>query len=124
VTGLWPTLGSDVVGSFLSPGGAQTTAAVSALNLDWTVPTASNAYPNFWASVGIVTAATANGPEEATLNTSWNTPTVSGTSYSETFDPSPYSVASEALSAEAARNVQLGWAADGEFYTSTWQYNN
>ncbi|WP_260858976.1 cell wall anchor protein [Paraburkholderia sp. BCC1885] len=120
----WPTLGSDVVSGFLSAGGSQTTAAISALNLDWTVPTTSNAYPNFWASVGIVTAATANGPEEAALNTSWNTPTVTSTSYSETFNPSPYSVASEALSAEAARNVQLGWAADGEFYTSTWQYNH
>lgn len=120
----WPTLGSDVVSSFLTSGGSQTTAAISTLNLDWTVPAANDAYPNFWASVGVVTAATANSPEEAYLNTDWNTPTTSGTSYSETFNPSPYSVASEALSAEAARNVQFGWQADGEIYTSTSQYNN
>jgi hypothetical protein len=75
-------------------------------------------------SVGIVTATTANSPEEAYLHTDWNMPTVSSTSYSETFNPSPYSVTSEALSAEAARNVQLGWQTDGEFYTSSWQYNN
>jgi glucoamylase len=120
----WPTLGSDVVSSFLTSGGPQTTAAVSALNLDWTVPAAGTAYPNFWASVGVATAATATSPEEAYVNTDWNTRTVSDNTYSETFSSSPYNVTSETLSAEATRNVQLGWQADGELYTGTWQYNN
>jgi len=120
----WPTLASDVLSSFLTSGGSQTAAALSSLNLDWTVPRTSVAYPNFQSSVGVVTSATAYGPQEAYVNADGKTPTVTGNTYSETFSVSPFNVTNEALSAEVSRNVQLGWQADGEFYNSTFQNNN
>jgi hypothetical protein len=114
----WQTLGSNVTSNFLTAGGSEA-GALSSLDLDWTVPANSPAYPNFWTSVGVVQAAMQYASQEAYSNADWNTPTSSGNgSYSETFTSNP-GVTLEALSAEVSRQVQLGRQADGEYYTNT-----
>lgn len=47
-----------------------------------------------------------------------------GALYSETFNPSPCSITSEALSTEAVRNAQPGGQADGEIHTVAWRYHS
>ncbi|MDF3095092.1 cell wall anchor protein [Burkholderia semiarida] len=124
----WQTLGSDVIANFLTAGGSATTSALSSLKLDWTVPASSAAYPNFWTSIGAVQAAVVNNgvqiaPQEAYSVFDWGTQIANGSSYSETLTTQSGATL-EGLNAEVSRNVQLGWNADGLYYTNTWQYSN
>ncbi|WP_262390118.1 carboxypeptidase-like regulatory domain-containing protein [Burkholderia arboris] len=122
----WQTLGSDVIANFLSPTGSQATAPLSTLNLDWQAPATSGTYPNVWSAIGVVQSATQFAPQEAYSIFDWDTPTLNGSTYSESFPGSthfPY-VTQEGLAAESAREVQLGWQVDGDYYINRWVYRH
>jgi hypothetical protein len=132
----WQTIGSDVISNLLTPGGAgASTASPNApANLtaviDWSAPSANLAYPGSWASVNSQGAGEfLNGVEtyQAQPYDAMNVtaPTVNGTSYSTTV--SRYVDQLTGISnanAESAVQVQLGWQADGQYYSNIWQYNN
>lgn len=133
----WPTLGSDVIADLLTPGGAgamtvQTSQAgkTPSAVIDWTVPSAALSYPNTWVQVYSqsgerFTNGTQTYQAQAYGVMNWASPTIKGTTYS-----SPISLyvdqltAATTMDAQAAAQVQIGWQADGRYYTSTWQYNN
>lgn len=133
----WPTLGSDVIANLLTPGGAgaktvETTLAgkVPSATIDWTVPSAALSYPNTWVRVDSqsgeqFTNGTQTYQAQAYGVMNWSRPTISGTNYT-----SPISLYVDQLTAgtniyaQAAAQVQIGWQADGRYYSSTWQYKN
>jgi hypothetical protein len=122
----WQTLGSDVVSNFLTSGGSETTAALTSLNVDWTVPTAiqGTSLPNFGVTIGAVanpsTSVVANHGYYSTYS---GAPTISGTTYSAALTAGTgSSIVSEALSSETKRFVKLGWQADGLYYSNQWVY--
>jgi hypothetical protein len=132
----WQTLGSDVIANLLTPGGANASTASSSspsssiATIDWTVPSATLAYPNPWVSVN------SQGAEQFSSNVetyqaqpydvvNWATPTVSGANYSSVISNYVDQLtAGPNTSMESAVQVQLGWQADGEYYSNTWQHNN
>jgi hypothetical protein len=132
----WQTLGSDVIANLLTPGGSGASTAASnstastKATIDWTVPSASAAYPNSWVSVNSQGAAQyASGVETYEAQpydvTSGTTPTISGTTYSATVSGYVDQLTAAANAAvESAAQVQLGWQAGGGYYVNTWQYNN
>ncbi len=123
----WQTLGSDVIANFLTPGGSQTAAALTSIDLDWTAPTFLGhaiPVPNFVVGIGAVTSATGTAPQEAYSHGLSIAPTaLSPSSFSETFSVAGGSVTTEALSAEALRYVKLGWqSGDGIYFANEWVY--
>ena len=133
----WPTLGSDVIGNLLTPGGAGAMTVVTAqaggvpsATIDWTVPSAAQPYPNTWVQVSSQSgeqfkngALTYQAQSYGMMN--WASPTIKGTSYSSTISHYVDQLtAGTNIYAQAAAQVQIGWQADGRYYTSTWQYNN
>lgn len=130
----WQALGSDVISNLLTPGGTGASTAsssgISSATIDWTVPSASLAYPNAWVSINSQGAAqfssgvqTYQAQPYDVMN--WATPTVNGTTYSSTVSNYVDQLTSTAnAAAESAVQVQLGWQADGEYYTNTWRYGN
>ncbi|MCX4146902.1 MULTISPECIES: cell wall anchor protein [Paraburkholderia] len=132
----WQTLGSDVIANLLTPGGSGTTTASSGqgastkATIDWTVPSVSGIYPNSWVSLDSQGAGTYTSGVETyqaqpydVMN--WATPTVSGTTWSSTVSRYVDQLtAAPNAAVESAVQVQLGWQADGEYYSNTWQYNN
>ncbi|WP_233827696.1 cell wall anchor protein [Paraburkholderia sp. ZP32-5] len=121
----WQTLSNDVIANYLTPGGSGTQSAPGmSASLDWTIP-ASSLYPNFWASINSLGVAQAGIPGTTYDATVW------GASTGNT--PSPFTfntpftdvlTSTAAATAEQTVQVQLGWQADGEYYTNTWQYGN
>jgi len=120
----------------LTPGGANASTAssntpsTSTTTIDWTVPSATLAYPNPWVSLNSQGAELfSNGVETIPAQpydvTNSATPTVSGTTYSSAVSGYVDQLtAAPNVSAESAAQVQLGWQADGEYYTNTWQFSN
>ncbi|RDU95145.1 carboxypeptidase regulatory-like domain-containing protein [Trinickia dinghuensis] len=130
----WPTLGTDVVASLLTPGGSgastATATAASFANIDWSVPSTSLSYPNTWVQInsqgaGVFTNGVQTFQSQPYDIMNGNAPKISGTTYSSTVANyvDQLTSATNAL-AETSAQVQIGWQADGEYYTSTWQYNN
>jgi glucoamylase len=119
----WQTLGGDVIANYLTPGGSGTQSAPGrSTTLDWTTP-ASWFYPNFWASINSLGVAQASIPATTYDATVWgastgNTP--SPLTFNTLFTDVLNSTAT--ATAEQAVQVQLGWQANGELYTNTWQY--
>ncbi|WP_235212833.1 hypothetical protein [Burkholderia paludis] len=121
----WQTLGNDVIANYLTPGGSGTQSAPgTSATLDWTTP-ANSFYPTFWASINSLGVAQVSTPATTYDATVW------GASTGNT--PSPFTfntpftdvlTSTATATAEQAIQVQLGWQADGEFYTNTWQFNN
>jgi glucoamylase len=133
----WPTLGNDVVASLLTPGGAGAMTVVTAQSgklpsatIDWTVPSAALSYPNTWVRVD------SQSPEQFTNNVETYqaqaygvmnglSPTINGTTYSSTISNYVDQLTTGTnIYAQASAQVQIGWQADGRYYTSTSQYNN
>ncbi|MBB5501045.1 cell wall anchor protein [Paraburkholderia sp. MM5384-R2] len=119
----WQTLGKDVIANYLTPGGSGTQSApgTSAL-IDWTTP-AGTFYSNFWASINSLGAAQTSIPATTYDATVWGSST-GNTPSPLTFNTPFVDVLTPTASspAEQAVQVQLGWQADGELYTNTWQY--
>lgn len=132
----WQTLGSDVIANILTPGGSGTTTASSGggasakATIDWTVASASAAYPNSWVSLnsqgaGIYTNGVETYQAQPYDVTNWATPTANGTTWSSSVSGYVDQLtAAPNAGVESAVQVQLGWQADGEYYTNTWQYGN
>jgi hypothetical protein len=132
----WQTLGSDVIANLLTPGGANAATAssnpptTSTAPIDWTVPLATLIYPNAWVSVNSQGAEQFSGGAETYQAqpydvVNWATPTVRGANYSSVVSNYVDQLtAGPNTSVESAVQVQLGWQADGEYYSNTWQYNN
>ncbi|NHV28074.1 carboxypeptidase regulatory-like domain-containing protein [Burkholderia sp. D-99] len=130
----WQTLGSDVIANLLTAGGSGTSTASSmtmpTANIDWTVPTASLAYPNPWVAInsqgaGVFTNGVQTYQAQPYDVMNWATPKVNGTTYSSTLSGFVDQLTSTAnANAESAVQVQLGWQAGGDYYINTWQYNN
>jgi hypothetical protein len=123
----WQTLGTDVIGNFLTPGGSQATAAQTSVNLDWTAPTflgKTAPVPNFVVGMGAVTLATATSPEEAYSHGFGISATAAASSsFSAPFSVTGGSVVTEGLGAEALRYVKLGWqSGDGIYFANEWVY--
>lgn len=132
----WQTLGSDVIANLLTPGGSGASTATSPSSssttaaIDWSLPTASAVYPNASVSLNSQGAGVfANGVETYQAQpyrvTNGTLPTISGTTVSSSVTGYVDQLTPAANAAiESAVQVQLGWQADGEFYSNTWQYNN
>jgi len=132
----WQTLGSDVIANLLTPGGANASTAssntpsTSTTTIDWTVPSATLAYPNPWVSLNsqgaeLFSNGVATIPAQPYDVTNSATPTVSGTTYSSTVSGYVDQLtAAPNVGVESGVQVQLGWQADGEYYTNTWQFSN
>jgi len=133
----WPTLGNDVIANLLTPGGAGAMTVVTAQSgklpsatIDWTVPSAALSYPNTWVRVD------SQSPEQFTNNVETYqaqaygvmnglSPTINGTTYSSTISNYVDQLTTGTnIYAQASAQVQIGWQADGRYYTSTSQYNN
>ena len=131
----WQTLGNDVIANLLTAGGAGTSTvtatSIPSATVDWTVPTTSAVYPNGWASINVQSRAfsvTGSLPFPAAgaddmwfLTTAQSTTThaITITNYGEQLAPDlPLS------NGDSAAQVQLGWQANGEIFTNTWQYDN
>jgi hypothetical protein len=118
----WQTLGSDVIANYLTTAGSGTQSAPgTSASLNWTIP-ASSFYPNFGASINSLGAARTGIPTTTYDATVWgsssgNTP--SPFAFNTSFTDVLTSIAS--TPAEQAVQVQLGWQADGEYYSNTWQ---
>lgn len=127
----WQTLGSDVIANLLTPGGSSTSVTGNAsTSLDWTAPSDA-AYPNFWASINSLGAPVVSNGVQTIAAQPYDddnsvTPTISGTTYSETFPAGFVDVLTTTgnASAEQAVQLQLNWQAGGEYFSNTWQYNN
>lgn len=133
----WPTLGNDVIANLLTPGGAGAMTVVTtqsgklpSATIDWTVPSAALSYPNTWVRVD------SESPEQFTNNVETYqaqaygmmnslSPTITGTTYSSTISNYVDQLTTGTnIYAQASAQVQIGWQADGRYYSSTWQYNN
>jgi hypothetical protein len=121
----WQTLGSDVIANYLTPGGSGTLSAPgTSAALDWTVPTGAF-YPNFWASINSLGTAQAGVPMTTYDATVWGSDSANAPT-SLTFN-TPFTdilTATAVAAVEQTVQIQLGWQADGEFYSNTWQYGN
>ena len=136
-TAPWPTLGDDVIANLLTPGGAGAMTVVTgqsgktpSATIDWTVPSAALSYPNTWVRVD------SESPEQFTNGVetyqaqaygmmNGMSPTIKGTTYSSTISNYVDQLTTGTnIYAQASAQVQIGWQADGRYYTSTWQYNN
>jgi hypothetical protein len=124
----WQTLGSDIIADFLTAGGPDTavTGAVTA-NVDWTVPQGAS-YPNPSLALRTLSAEQFTGSVESyraqpNSAVSAATPSVSGTSYTETLSGIVDEI-SRATLPDSTASVQLGWQTASGFYTNTWQYRN
>jgi glucoamylase len=121
----WQKLGNDVIANYLTPGGSGTQSAPgTSASLNWT-SAADSFYPNFWASINSLGATQASVPSTTYDSTVWGAGT-GNTPSPLTFNSSFVDVLTSTAGspAEQAVQVQLGWQADGEFYTNTWQYGN
>ena len=133
----WPTLGNDVIANLLTPGGAGAMTVVTtqsgklpSATIDWTVPSVTLSYPNTWVRVD------SQSPEQFTNNVetyqaqaygmmNGQSPTINGTTYSSTISNYVDQLTTGTnIYAQSSAQVQIGWQADGRYYTSTWQYNN
>jgi glucoamylase len=133
----WPTLDNDVVANLLTPGGSGAMTVVTSQSgklptatIDWSVPSAALSYPNTWVRVDSESPQQfTNGVEtyqaQAYGMMNMASPTISGTTYSSAISNYVDQLTTGTnIYAQASAQVQIGWQADGRYYSSTWQYNN
>ncbi len=131
----WQTIGQTTIANLLTPGGAGAKTAESLIGanatttVDWSFP-AGAVYPNPWVSINsLVAKEYKNGVQwyqaQYYNSTSYATPTPNGVLGSLKINGyvDQLTVVNN-TPAETAVQVQLGWQADGEFYSNTLQYNS
>jgi len=115
----WQTLGSDVISSFLTPGGSAAGAGVTSLSLDWTEPALNPLTPT-----SIITGESTQAPDTTAVlgYASYLSPTVtrSGTGYSSTVTLK--NPTGSPLSGDVSRLVSLLEQVGGDYYINTWRY--